>query len=225
MAVAVRELMVGKLTRLERTPLTPDDSKVFERDFNRIVNHLELVDPELARDLERHRDFYRVACEIAKGYFDGKPFGGLRPDSGQFGFSLIRPQDWGVNTWKKSVTAGWNDLFGSSGSPIVASAEKLKSTVFAWHSYISYTPNPKLIALRHNINGYDYVTYTVHPFSYIAKPMKTFKVIFLPAEIIIHPGGRFYVRACFEEAGEVEIAPFGIIFAEHDYLAEEKWIA
>jgi len=213
-------LMVGKLKKLEMAEPNADELAIFDRDFNTIVNHLRKIDSEIGDNFEVNRDFYRQALKIAKGYIE-RPFGGLRPDSGQFGFTLIAPPDWNLNTFTFSVSAGWQNLIGSSASPITAPTAATKMALFAWHGYV-ISGGPKPIYLRHTINNYTYPIYSVYINSLLTKHGKPYKIIHLPGNIVIHPGGSFYLRAKFDTDGTIEFFPLGLVFAMYDYLAEEK---
>ena len=101
--------------------------------------------------------------------------------------------------------------------------------MLAWHRLLSYKPEPKLIYIRWVINDFPYAPYCVEPYSKITKENKLFKIIPMPGRILIHPGGGFYADFYFDRgigatppSGtkniDVEIALFGLVFGEFDYL-------
>ncbi|GAH36940.1 unnamed protein product, partial [marine sediment metagenome] len=72
-------LMAGTARSLEQDLLTPEDTEVWNRDFDLLCDDMtKLVDPELGADLRAEKAFYDAANQVAKGYFDKNPFGGLK---------------------------------------------------------------------------------------------------------------------------------------------------
>lgn len=221
-SVTTSGLLTGKATKFEMKSLSASEKERFEADFTFIVEQLRKIDPEIADDLWDNKDLYLHGATIAKGYFD-KPFQGLRPTSGAFGFRPIVAKDFGIgNTWQKSVSAGWNNFWGTSSSPITPSTTLEQRSMFLFHRLISFGPSPKMLAQKWVINEVPYVPFTVEWYVKIEKPHKIIKLIPLPGDgILIHPNGEFYMRAAFEEAGTVEIAALGIVYAEYNYLKDE----
>lgn len=233
-------LMAGTVRSLEQAVTTSDDMAIFNRDFDWLVAHLNKVDPELGAELAGEKEFYTAALQVAKGYFNGKPFGGLKSSSGQFGMNLIAPQhlksDAGgtlkFHDWRQTVTTDSGDtdadiLGGSTGAvDLYAESSAEEKEVLAFHTLISYLPDPRVIALEIKVNDVPYPPHVVDIFSRITKPYKQFKFLPIPGRILIHPGGKFYIRGwmdCQVGTGtpgsnniDVEIAPFGITFAEYD---------
>ncbi|GAH86775.1 unnamed protein product, partial [marine sediment metagenome] len=129
-------IMAGTARALEQKELKPDDIAIFNRDFDLLVADLsKLVDPELGADLAAEKEFYLAACQVAKGYFNDKPFGGLKSATGQYGMRFIIPQDfrhtsggttgeqiysWFQTKTTDSTAVSTFDLFGSSTEPILA---------------------------------------------------------------------------------------------------------
>ena len=237
-------LMAGTARALEADALKEEEVPVWNRDWNILCDDLsKLVDPELGADLRGEKAFYDEAIKVAKGYFDAKPFGGLKAQSGQFGFRLIGPQDLkqaasaitpAYYSWVQTLTTTSAHTykqyaFGySSGNVYTCSASTLKS-VLAFHRLISYKPSPRLMYVEWNINSFPYPPYCVEPFSKIDKANKLFKIIPMPGRVIIHPGGGFYTHFYFDLLGgatapsgtanvDVEVAIFGLAFGEYDYL-------
>ena len=246
-------LMAGTARALEVEALNEDDIAVWERDFALLCDDLtKLVDPELGNDLRAEKSFYDEAVKVAKGYFNKSPFGGLKSATGQYGFRLITPQDLkedaegetpALFSWVQTVTtlasgtyiaSGW--AFGDAAVNAVYSRNAAnKSAVIAFHRLISYKPSPRVIHVEFNVNDYPYVPYTVEPYSKITKQNKLFKIIPMPGRVILHPGGKFYVNLYFDrQTGvespfgtadiDIEIAPFGLVFGQYDYLAASELI-
>jgi len=244
-------LMAGTAKSLEQELLSPEDTEVWDRDFALLCDDLsKLVDPELGADLRSEKAFYDAANQVAKGYFDKNPFGGLKSATGQYGFRLITPQDLkqtaaggtpAYYSWAQTLTSGTSGrsyetaAIGYAGSHAYVRNAANKRAVMAFHRLISYKPSPKVIHVEFNINDYPYVPYAVEPYSKITKENKLFKIIPMPGRVILHPGSKIYITLYFDratgtslpgEAGEldidVEIAPFGLIFGQYDYLASSE---
>jgi len=219
-------LMAGTARSLEQETITPEDSEIWERDFALLCDDLtKLVDPELGADLRAEKAFYDAAIQVAKGYFDKTPFGGLKSATGQFGFRLITPQDLkqgaGATTpalysWVQTATMvtsaqsfsdwGASGMIGLSAAanPIYVCNLANQQEVMAFHRLISYKPAPRIIHVEFNINDYPYVPYAVEPYSKISKQDKLFKIIPMPGRVILHPGGKMYITLWFDtETGPV----------------------
>lgn len=244
-------LMAGTARSLEQELLTPQDNEVWVRDFNVICDDLtKIVDRELGADLRAEKAFYDAAMQVAKGYFDKNPFGGLKAATGQFGFRLITPQDLkttgaggtpALYSWLQtaSLTASGRSydtgIIGYGGASAYVRNAANKQAVMAFHRLISYKPSPKIVHVEFNINDYPYVPYSVEPFSKISKEHKLFKIIPMPGRILLHPGGKMYVTLWFDpETGtseppatkniDIEVALFGLIFGQYDYLASSELV-
>jgi len=213
-------LMAGTARSLDQETVTPEDVEIWERDFAVICDDLtKLVDPELGSDLRAEKAFYEAALQVAKGYFDKVPFGGLKSATGQFGFRLITAQD-----LKNSAAGGTPALYswvqtaaliasgrsysdwGASGMIGVSAASNPfyvrnavnQQAVMAFHRLLSYKPSPRIIHVEFNINDYPYVPYAVEPYSKITKENKLFKIIPMPGRVILHPGGHMYITLWFD---------------------------
>ena len=236
-------LLAGTARSLEQEVLTGEDLKIWERDFALICDELsKLVDPELGADLRSEKPFYEAALQVAKGYFDKLPFGGLKSATGQFGFRLIGPQDLKSSSttdlspvlwsWVRTLamTSGNTEVANAFSAAFYASTKANASAVLAWHRLISYKPAPRLLYVQWKINEFPYAPYSVEPFSKISKENKLFKIFPMPGRIILHPGGKCDCDMYFDrETGstdpsgavnvDVEIGLFGLVFGEYDYLS------
>jgi hypothetical protein len=238
-------LMAGTVRSLDQSPGSSEDMAIFNRDFDMLVADMKnLVDPELAADLASQKDYYTAAFQVAKGSFGGKPFGGLKASTGQFGMRLIMPQDLriaaGTETpafysWLQTVTTTSAKSYktgaiGYNSTYCYTQNLANKNEVIAFHRLISYKPNPRVLAVELTINGVGYMPWSVEAFSKIRKADKLFSILPMPGKVLLHPGGFFYITLYFDmETGttvmsgvsslEIEIAPFGLTFAEYDFLA------
>jgi len=239
-AFAKLNLMAGTARLLEQVVATPVDIEVFNRDFDLLVKELSKVDPELGYNLGLEKEFYSGVNQIAKAYFNMKPFGGLKSSTGQYGMNIITPQNlrnsFGGGTpfyynWVKtlSVASGGTEAYilgTSATAQCYASAENEKKEVIGFHAFLSYKPDPKLIMLHMEVNDYPYAPWGVEPYAKITKAEKLFKILPIPGRVILHPGGKFALKGYFDVRSsvtlaadvdvDVEIAPFGLTFAEYD---------
>jgi hypothetical protein len=242
-------IMAGTAKSFVQRPLTPDDLAIWNRDFDLLISDLSrLVDPEIGADLAGEKAWYTNACAVAKGYCDDKPLGGLKSTTGQFGFRLITPQDLTTSatsdtpayySWRQTLTMDASKTkasyaFGYNSGAVYAQNVAQIRCILAFHRLISYTPDPRLIAVEFNVNDSPYAPYSVEPFAKIAKgAAKLYKIIPMPGRILLQPGGHFYSHFYFDLRGgatapsgsqiiDVEIAPFGIAFGDYDYLASSN---
>lgn len=238
-------IMAGTAKSFDRRDLSSDDLAIWNRDFDLLVTELSgLVDPGLGMDLLKEKTFYQAGAEVAKGYFNGIPFGGLKVSTGQFGFRLIGPQDLctsatsdtpAMYSWRQTVATGASTtaktyVIGNSGADAYIQNVAMSSAVMAFHRLISWIPAPRITALAFTINEYPYAPYNTDLFSKVGKEGKLFKVIPMPGRVLLHPGGRFHIDAYFDLQGgasapsgasniDVELAPFGLVFGHYNYLA------
>lgn len=238
-------LMAGTARVLEQVALTPDDLTIFNRDFDLLVEKLSKVDPELGHNLGLEKDFYNGVNQVAKGYFNEKPFGGLKSSTGQYGMVFLSPQHLKSSSpgttpsfysWGQTLTVNsgytYTDVLGSTSAEVYASAETEKKEVLGFHAFLSYKPDPKLILLGMEINDYPYAPWNVEPYAKITKAEKLFKILPMPGRVILHPGGKFSLKGFFDMTSgtglgtgltiDVEIAPFGLCFAEYDQLKDSQ---
>lgn len=120
----------------------------------------------------------------------------------------------------------------AAANPIYVCSVANQQEVMAFHRLLSYKPSPRIIHVEFNINAFPYVPYAVEPYSKITKENKLFKIIPMPGRVILHPGGRMYITLWFDtktgavtppavrDVIDVEIALFGLVFGQYDYLAD-----
>ena len=241
-------IMAGTARSLSRTPLKDEDRQVWDRDFDLLVNDLrKIVDEELGADLAGEKEFYTSCVEVAKGYFDDKPFGGLKPGTGQYGFRMLAPQDLkttaaggtpSLYSWEQKVTTTSAKtyaqyVFGFSSGKVFARNAANTAAVVAFHRLVSYKPAPKILLAEFQVNDVPYVPYSVEAFSKVSKENKLIKVLPMPGRVLLHPGGGFFMHLYFDlgtgtivPSGtanvDIEVAPFGLVFGEYDYLVASE---
>lgn len=219
-----KNTLFGEAKEIPYKPLTPDEEAIFDSDWNTILDNLSRLDPEIADWFDSQRKFYKIAAGIAKATFSGSTvFGGLNPSSGQFGFQLIFPRAFiGANTWVKTISsAGWNDMFGSSSSPITGSTTSGQQRMYYYQGWLIYY-GIKPVAWRLHHGAKDYPVFYVEPQMKIPKTDKYITLLKSYNNILVTPTGSHYIRMLFLETGEIEIQPLGLIYAEYDYLKSES---
>lgn len=248
---AKMNIMAGTARSLERASLSGEDRQVWDRDFDLLVTDLKkLADLELGQDLESEKDWYTSVAEVAKGYFNDKPFGGLKSSTGQFGFRLLGPQDLRQNassgdnpayySWLQTVATVSAKTYkqyalGYGSAAVYAQNVSEKKEVVAFHRLVSYKPAPRILLVEFAVNDYPYAPYYVEPFGKVGKTEKLFRIIPMPGRILLHPGGHFYMHLYFDLGTgaalpastsnfDIEVAPFGLVFGEYDYLAAASLI-
>jgi len=216
----------GKVRTVPYRSLNDKELLVFDRDFNTMVEHLRKHDPEIAMNFDARRWWYKIAAGIFSQTFD-LPFGGIETSSGEFGFSgpLIPAYPFlAARTWVKTVAAGWNALFGASGSEIAGNSTVTTRRMYAYQALLSVMGDPKLLALIFNVNGYQYPAFSVLAQIKVPKKDTWIREIPLVKGVLVHPTGKHFARAAYEQVGQVELIPLGLMFAEHDYLlTEANW--
>lgn len=212
----------GKVRTVPYRTLDDRELTLFDRDFSMFIEHLRKHDPEIAVNFDAKREWYKIAAGIFAETFD-LPFGGVETSSGEFGFSFPIPSYpfIAADNWVQTVTVGWNNLFGNSTTGRAGSSTVGQRRMYAYQALLSVMGDPKLIALRFNVNGYQYPCQ--HMLAQIKVPKKDTWIREIPFAkgVLVHPTGTHYVRAAFEQAGQVELIPLGLMFAEHDYLLAE----
>lgn len=215
----------GKVRSLPFRNLKESEVSVFERDFAKMVDALRKHDPEIAANFNAKKEYYKLVAGVFSQIFD-LPFGGVETSSGEFGMTgpLLPSYPFlAARNWVQTISAGWNNLYGSSSSGIAGNSTVGTRRMYAYQSLLSVNGNPKLMAYKPTINGYSYPG--INTLSQIKIPKKETFALEIPLLkcILIHPTGTHYVRAAFEQAGQVELVPMGLMFAEHDYLNTEGY--
>jgi len=202
-------------------PLTAEEVDLFNEAYNYLVGQIRRVDRDVAVEFEAMRGYYQIVAEIFKARTK-LAFGGLFPDSGQFGMMLIPPRPFkGSNTWDLSVTsAGWANLWGSSSSPITGSVTDGQRRCYYIQGILYLTTGPEIKALRAWINGHEY-TIQWYEEGTLPKPFTTIRYLGFDKNIFVDLNGRMYLRALFHKTGTLVAKPLGLMFAEYDYLRTE----
>ena len=198
------------------------EAKLFHEGFNYLVEEIRAKDREIAVAFESQRDMYMIAAQIFKAETDLR-FGGIEPSTGQFGMMLIPPRPFlGANTWAQSISsAGWNNWFGSSSSPITGSTTVGQRRAYYYQGFIELEPGVEPVSIKFVIGPYTYPIMHIEEPAIFPKPFTTLKFINLDKNVWIGTSGTHYVRAVFLNTGTSNWKPLGLMFAEYDYLKTE----
>lgn len=199
--------------------LTSDELAMFDRDLVKMSRYFSQ-----SRDLQmlflEDRDIYLWAAAIAKKQL-ATGFGGVVAGSGEFGMQFIRSKTFlGTASWQQSYSAaGWNNVLGSSASPIDLSSTSTtyvnpQNRVLAVFPKLYDSTLPKVREVWFHIGPSDY---PIWPIEFSA--LGDLYVTGLPATPLITKNGRFYMRGNILGTGVVDgLAPLGLAFALGEYM-------
>jgi hypothetical protein len=211
--------IAGSGTDLEFENLTVDELAIFDRDLVKLSRYFSQ-----SRDLQmlflEDRDVYLWAAAIAKKQL-ATGFGGNVAGSGQFGMQLIRSKPWlGTASWQQAYSAaGWNNVFGTSSSPIDMSATSTtylnpQNRVVTVFPKLYNSTLPKVREVWFHIGPTDY---PIWPIEFSA--LGDLYVTGLPATPLIVKNGKFYMRGNILGVGVVDgLAPLGLAFALGEFM-------
>lgn len=210
--------IAGTGTSLAYTDLTADELDVFDLDLIKLSKYFSQT-----RDLQNlfleDRDTYLWAASIAKKQL-AKGFGGSIAGSGEFGMQWIRARTilTTADSWQQSYSAaGWNNVFGSSSSPVNLSATTYlnpQNRVLIVFPKLYNESVPKIRELWFHIGPTDY---PIWPIAF--QSLGNLYVAGLPATPLIVKNGKFYMRGNVLGTGVVDsIAPLGLAFADGEYM-------
>lgn len=210
--------IAGTGTELAFTDLTAEELDVFDLDLIKLSKYFSQ-----SRDLQNlfleDRDTYLWAAAIAKKQL-AKGFGGTVAGSGEFGMQWIRARTilTTANSWQQSYSAaGWNDIFGSSSSPVNLSATTYlnpQNRVLIVFPKLYNESVPKIREVWLHVGPTDY---PIWPIAF--QSLGDLYVAGLPAAPLIVKNGKFYMRGNVLGIGVVDsIAPLGLAFADGEYM-------
>ncbi|MEM2905007.1 MAG: hypothetical protein QW587_04630 [Candidatus Bathyarchaeia archaeon] len=199
--------------------LTPGELRIFDRDLVKIGKAYSLSRDLLSVFLE-DRDTYLYAAAIAKKQLNAG-FGGANAGSGKIAMSAIRPVTiLGAANWFQTfATAGWNNLWGSSGSPVDLGSTSStylnpqNRVVLVIPKIIDYCV-PKCLEMYAVVGP---TTYPIHSIGFISAG--DLFVANLPYSIFVGKNGKFYTRFKTVAAGVQEgVAPLGLMLCLAEYI-------
>lgn len=198
---------------VEGIEFTSDEDKIFDLEFDRFLT-THLKERELVDIVTDHRDYIKGSGQIAKEKFTGNSFGGVNASSGEFGWTIVRPEWLGLTSWVKNIVAsGWADWVGSVASPVKLNKEAL----IVMLGYGNYAPSPKSSAIK------PYVSAKPYAIQYLEYAMRVgnFELYEAAKPYRVLPEETYNVRVKYDTLGVDELYPFSIGFAKGTYLVTE----
>ena len=211
-------VIMGRAAEPEFEALDENELKVFDTDLTKMAGGFFRARDAFSLLLE-DRDFYLYAAEIAKKQLNAG-FGGAVPGDNEVGIQFIRPKTvLGANNWFQSITsAGWNNIFGSSASPVDLSTTSAtygnpqNRVLLAFPKLGDYTV-PKVTEVWFHIGPTNYPIWPL-PFWF----QSDVYIHTLPAGVIISKNQRFYMRGNVLGTGQIATFPFGLALCLGSYM-------
>ena len=240
-------VFAGGRTRVDYEPLTADERKAVNECFMAGLRHLEKVAPEIAASIRPQLSLVEKFAGIAKAVFpETKPIA-YPSEPGTIGVNWLFPQaikyaasasstypcytSYSTNLWEISLTAGAAAyLFGDGSNYYKASPTTGQHAMLLVFQdgvvEVGSTPKIQQFQIKTEIQA-KYGIYTVEPL--VEVPLESGKAIYqyptpMGAVPIYHDLG---IMWGFMPAysGTATIKLLGMVFYEHDFAAELKWVS
>ena len=211
-------VIMGRAEEPDFEPLDEEELKVFDTDLAKMAGGFFRARDAFSILLE-DRDVYLYAAQIAKKQLNAG-FGGAVPSGNQIGMQFIRPKTvLGANNWFQTISSpGWNDIFGSSASPVDLSTTSAtygnpqNRVLLVFPKLGDYTV-PKVTEVWFHIGP---TTYPIWPLPFWFQ--SDVYIHTLPAAVIIGKNERFYMRGNVLGAGQIATFPFGLTLCLGSYM-------
>jgi len=222
--------------------LDPKEEDAIKRVFYYGVSHLKKVAPSIAVDIEKQYKLALAMAAVAKGTFPTrKNFSFPSVPSTGLGVAWLFPQaikytattpsDYTSNSWDISLTAGTNAyLLGSSTAYYkTCSDTDSKSVILVFENglvEVGTTPAIQQFRIVTESKG-DYGAYAVEPLVDISvEPNKAIYQYPTPAGafwVDYNTGVKWYIMP--SKTGVSTIKLLGLVYYEHKFLADTKWVS
>jgi len=210
--------IMGRAAEPEFEALDEEELRVFDTDLTKMAGGFFRARDAFSLLLE-DRDFYLYAAQIAKKQLNAG-FGGAVPGDNEVGMQFIRPKTvLGADHWFQSITsAGWNNIFGSSASPVDLSTTSTtygnpqNRVLLAFPKLGDYTV-PKVTEVWISIGPTNYPIWPL-PFWF----QSDVYIHTLPYGVIISKNQRFYMRGNVLGVGQIATFPFGLALCLGSYM-------
>ncbi len=189
------------------------------------------VSPKLARDWKKHENFFLAAAGVLKGVAGGeKSYSSVRADdlAADLRARPIIPQDFGVNSFSVSCTAGTAAyLWGGATTTFNPSSTANQRCVLAIIKNGIVTLDEKPMGRQFKFES------TENVYLPWAAPSTTFQSIedeklvyqvYTPGAILLDPYVGSKLQVMPEVTGTKKFELFGMAFFEKDYYATTKWV-
>jgi len=226
---------------LPYSPLDPREVDAIRRVFYYGIDHLRKVAPSVASDIERQ---YRLALEmaaVAKGLFPAKKNYAFPSVPGSLGVAWLFPQavkyaattptGYSANSWDIPITAGTKAYLLGSDTDFykTSSTTDARSFILIFENglvEVGSTPSAQQFRIMTESKG-DYGAYAVEPLVEInVEPNKAVYQYPTPLGALwvdYNTGVKWYFIPT--RSGTATIKMLGLVFYEHDFLKDTKWVA
>lgn len=210
------ERLLAGAGSLDQAALTDDEKTLFDDMIERLSLQ-RAYQRELTDLLADWKDEFLDGVKVAKNRLNLN-FGGVAPGGSQFGGSFVRAKVFGYSTWDLSITAtGWQDVWGSSASPITMPDTTSNKALIAIPALLSCSPSPKFMELWVSVSGTNYPIEVVKPYFQVGN----IYLAILQGAILVGPGDSFYMRGNADKTGNEVLEPFGIQYSPAAYMRTE----
>jgi len=237
-------LTLGR-TSVTISPLTEEEKRYVNRVFNKLVESLRKRAPSIAASIEAQRSIAHKVAQIAKGMLGNKPI--TYPSKvGGIGVNPLIPQvikyvatpnsdnpaytDYPANSWDLTLTPGTNVyLLGSSTNyfkyPNIQGRRAI--AVIFMDGVVEVGTTPKLSQFRYlSEASTEWGVYNTFPL--VEVPVEYGKAIYqysTPGVLILWYdfGVKWYAMPIRGGTSTIELV--GLIFYEHDFMSDTKYVS
>lgn len=221
--------------------LDPKEEDVIKRVFYYGIAHLKKVAPSIAVDIERQYKLALAMAAVAKGLFPAKKNFSFPSVPGSLGVAWLFPQaiyyasgvatGYTANSWDIPITAGTKAyLLGSDTAYYkTSSTTDSRSLILIFENglvEVGSTPSAQQFRLITESKG-DYGAYAVEPLVEVSvEPNKAIYQYPTPLGALwvdYNTGVKWYFMPT--RSGTATIKMLGLVFYEHDFLKDAKWVA
>ena len=235
------------ITQTDYIKIEPKEKEVIDKVFDAGLKHLYKVAPEIARDIERQKKLVYVAAGVAKAKMPTTKSYAFPSMSGNLGVAWLIPQalkyvatassdnpaftSYKTNLWEMDLTAGtaaWILGDGTNYYKTSSATNKHAVILIFENGLLEYGSTPvaeqfKLISEASSKVG----IYTVEPLVEI--PVSDEKAIYqypTPLGALILDWDMGFMWGFMPKySGTHKLPLLGMVFYEHDFLADLTWVA
>jgi hypothetical protein len=239
-------IFFGGREDIEYLPLTEAEVAAVDKSIDQGLNVLRRVSPTIAANFEMHRTFFQKCAGIAKAKFPGQKTVQYPSQAGGIGAALLFPQalkyaatpsatspcytSYTTNSWDISLTAGTAAYILGDGTNFYKASPTTEA-----HSLVAICHNglleigstPRII--QHRIWTQAETKYGIWATQPLAEiPIEPNKVLYqyntIGALILTHDFGVMW-KILPKSSGTSTLPLLGMVFYEHDFAPDTKWVA
>ncbi len=239
-------IFYGGREDIEYLPLTNDERAAVDKAVDQALIPLRKVSPTIASTYELHRSFFQKCAGIAKAKFPGQKTVQFPSQAGGIGAIPLIPQavKWAVtpsatdpcytsyktNSWDIDLTAGTAAYILGNGTDFYKAsltAEKHSLLAICWNGLLELGSTPRLGQMRIWTQAETkYGIWSIHPL--VSLPIEPGKTLYqyntVGALIVTHDFGIMW-KVLPTATGTSTLPLLGMVFYEHDFLPDTKWVA